>query len=91
MNILPKMTRRFYCASTTVFRWIMWLTFGGFLACGCDRYSHTNIYDPEVSGTKYEVIMSVGEMSAEQFDCGNSQRCFYVVPVIQNTGTVCSK
>lgn len=53
---------------------------------GCDRYPHTNIYDPEVSGNKYEVILTIIAAPVEEFDCGNSERCFLVDPVIQNTG-----
>ena len=66
---------------------IMMLVITGLVACGCNRYPHTNIYDPEVSGSIYEVILSVSEDSLREDIPDIASRYFRLWPIIQNTGS----
>lgn len=85
MNTFLGFPHRELYGLNTLIRVAVWLVLG-ISVCSCNRYPHTNIYDPAVSGNKYEVILSIIDAPIEEFDCGNSERCFYLVPVIQNSG-----
>jgi hypothetical protein len=65
----------------------MWLTISGFVACSCNRYPHTNIYDPAVSGSIYEVILWVSDDSLREDIPDIATRYFRFWPIIQNTGS----